>query len=71
MLKSTNLAIRDKYNLILVIVNKFIKYLYIIVYKEKFIVKQLEYIILNRFIQYYNIFKRIINNKDKLFISNY
>jgi len=71
LLKSTNLAIRDKYNLILVIVNKFIKYLYIIVYKEKFIVKQLEYIILNRFIQYYNIFKRIINNKDKLFISNY
>ena len=71
MLKSTNLAIENKYNSILVIVNKFIKYLYIIVYKKKFIAKQLKYIILNQFIKYYNIFKRLTSNKDKLFISNY
>jgi len=45
--KSINLAIENKYNLILIIVNKLIKYLYIIVYKEKFIVKQLKYIILS------------------------
>jgi len=45
--KSTNLATKDKYNLILIIVNKLIKYLYIIVYKEKFIVEQLRYIVLN------------------------
>jgi len=37
--KLTNLAIKDKYNLILIIINKFIKYLYIIIYKEKFIAK--------------------------------
>jgi len=66
-----NLIIEDKYNLILIIINKFIKYLYVIVYKEKFIAKQLKYIILNRFIQYHNIFKRLINNKDKLFTFNY
>ncbi len=71
MSKSTNLAIENKYNLILIIVNKLIKYLYIIVYKKKFIAEQLKYIILNRFIQYYNIFKKLINNRDKLFISNY
>ena len=71
MLKLTNLITKDKYNLILVIVNKFIKYLYIIVYKEKFIAKQLKYIILNRLIQYYNILKRLISNRDKLFIFNY
>jgi len=71
LLKSTNLAIENKYNSILVIVNKFIKYLYIIVYKKKFIAKQLKYIILNQFIKYYNIFKRLTSNKDKLFISNY
>ncbi len=71
MLKSTNLAIEDRYNLILIIINKFIKYLYIIAYKEKFIAEQLKYIILNRLIQYYNIFKRLISNRDKLFISNY
>ncbi len=71
MLKLTNLVTRDKYNLILVIVNKFIKYLYIIACKDKFITKQLKYIILNRLIQYYNILKKLTSNKDKLFISNY
>jgi len=69
--KLTNLAIENKYNLILIIINKLIEYLYIIVYKEKFIVKQLKYIILNRFIQYYNIFKKLTSNRDKLFIFNY
>ncbi len=71
MSKLTNLAIENKYNLILIIINKLIEYLYIIVYKEKFIVKQLKYIILNRFIQYYNIFKKLTSNRDKLFIFNY
>jgi len=45
--KLTNLTIRNKYNLILIIINKLIKYLYIIICKKKFIVKQLKYIILN------------------------
>jgi len=45
--KLTNLTIRDKYNSILIIINKFVKYLYIIACKEKFIVEQLKYIILN------------------------
>ncbi len=71
MLKLTNLAIKDKYNSILVIVNKLIKYLYIIACKKKFIAKQLEYIILNRLIRYYNIFEELTSNKDKLFTSNY
>jgi len=69
--KLTNLATKDKYNLILIIIDRLIKYLYIITYKEKFIAKQLKYIVLNRLIQYYNIFKELISNKDKLFISNY
>ncbi len=47
LFKLTNLAIRDKYNLILIIINKFIKYLYIIACKKKFIAKQLKYIVLN------------------------
>ncbi len=69
--KSTNLVIENKYNLILIIVDKLIKYLYIIVCKEKFIAKQLKYIILNRLIQYYDILKKLISNRDKLFMSNY
>jgi hypothetical protein len=71
LLKLTNLAIKDKYDSILVIINKLIKYLYIIACKEKFIAKQLEYIVLNQLIRYYNILKELINNKDKLFTSNY
>ncbi len=50
LLKLINLAIKDKYNLILVMINKLIKYLYIIACKDKFIAKQLKYIILNRLI---------------------
>ncbi len=52
-------------------INKFIKYLYIIACKEKFIAKQLKYIILNRLIQYHDIFKELTSNRDKLFTSNY
>ncbi len=66
-----NLAIEDKYDLILIMINKLIKYLHIIIYKEKFIAKQLKYIILNRFIRYYDIFKRLTSDRDKLFTSNY
>ncbi len=69
--KSTNLTIGDKYNLILIMINKLIKYSHIIACKEKFIAKQLRYIILNRLIQYHNIFKELINDKNKLFTSNY
>jgi len=71
LLKLTNLATKNKYNLILIIINKFIKYLYIIVCKEKFILEQLEYIIFNLLIKHYNIFKELISNKDKLFTFDY
>jgi len=47
LFKSTNLVVKDNYNFILIIINKLIKYLYIIIYKKKFVAKQLEYIILN------------------------
>ncbi len=47
LLKLTNLAIKNKYNSILIMINKLIKYLYIIACREKFIIKQLKYIVLN------------------------
>jgi len=64
LFKSTNLATKDKYKLILIIINKLIRDLYIIVCKEKFIIEQLKYIVLNRLIQYYNILKELISNKN-------
>jgi len=62
-----NLATKNKYNSILIIINKLIKYLYIIVCKKKFITKQLRYIVLNQLIRCYNISKKLINNELDLF----
>ena len=52
-------------------IDKLIKYLYIVACKKKFIVEQLKYIILNRLIRYHNILKGLTSDKDKLFTSNY
>ncbi len=69
--KSTNLAIGDKYDSILVMIDKLIKYSHIIACKDKFTTKQLEYIVLNRLIRYHDIPKGLTSDKDKLFTSNY
>jgi hypothetical protein len=69
--KSTNLAIGDKYDSILVMIDKLIKYSHIIACKEKFIAEQLEYIVLDRLIRYHNISKELTSDRDKLFTSNY
>jgi len=71
LLKSTNSAIEERYNLILIMINKLIKYLHIIACKEKFTAKQLKYIVLNRLIRYHDILKELISDRDKLFTSNY
>jgi len=69
--KSTNLATEERYNLILIMINKLIKYSHIIACKEKFIAEQLRYIVLNRLIRYHDILKELISDRDKLFTSNY
>ena len=69
--KSTNLATRERYDLILVMIDKFIKYLHIIACKKKFIAKQLKYIVLDQLIRYHNILKGLTSDRDKLFTSNY
>jgi hypothetical protein len=71
LLKSTNSAIEDRYNLILIMINKLIKYSHIIACREKFTAEQLRYIILNRLIRYHDIPKELISDRDKLFTSNY
>jgi len=71
LLKLTNLTIEDKYDLILIMIDKLIKYLYVIACKKKFTTKQLKYIVLNQLIRYYDILKELISNRDKLFTSNY
>ena len=69
--KSKNSATIIKYDSILMIVNKLIKYSHIIFFKKKFIAEQLETIILNRFIKYHEISKNIISDRNKFFTFNY
>jgi len=69
--KSTNLAIGERYDSILIMVDKLIKYSHIIACKEKFTAEQLGYIVLNRLIRYHGIPKGLTSDKDKLFTSNY
>ena len=49
-LKSEDLITDTKYNNILVIVDKFTKYAHLILYNEKFIAKQITWIILDKVI---------------------
>jgi len=69
--KSTNLATEERYDLILVMIDRLIKYSHIVACKEKFIAEQLRYIVLNRLIRYHDIPKELISDRDKLFTSNY
>ena len=69
--KSKNSTNEKTYNAILVMIDRLIKYYHIIFFKKIYDVEQLKYIILNRFIQYQEISKKLINDKNKLFIFNY
>ena len=69
--KSEDLVINIKYDNILVIVNKLIKYTYLILYNEKFTAKQITQIVLDRVIQYYRISEIIISDRDRIFINNF
>jgi len=69
--KSTDPATGDRYDSILIMVDKLTKYSHIIACKEKFTAEQLGYIVLDRLIRYHDIPKGLTSDKDKLFTSNY
>jgi len=69
--KSTNPATGERYDSILVMIDKLTKYSHIIACKEKFIAEQLGYIVLDRLIRYHGIPKGLTSDRDKLFTSNY
>ena len=71
LLRSKFLIIKKKCIAILIKVNKFTKYFYIILFIEKYTIEKLETVILDRPIQYYKIIIKITNNSDKLFTFNY
>jgi protoheme ferro-lyase len=65
--KLKELMTQKKYDLILVIINRLIKYKYFISYLKESIVEDLAYIFMKHIIINHEIPKEIINNKDKLF----
>jgi hypothetical protein len=68
---SVKLIIKVVFDSILVIINRLIKYGYFILYKESLLVKKLAYAFNKYIIGNYGISKKIINDKDKLFISRF
>ena len=69
--KSEDISTGIKYNNILIIVNKLIKYAYIILYMKIFEIRQIAWIILDKIIRYYKISESIISDRDKIFISKF
>ena len=71
LLKLKNSTNEETYDAILVMIDRLIKYCHIIFFKKAYNVEQLKYVVLNRFIRYQKISKKLINDKDKLFTFNY
>jgi hypothetical protein len=63
-----DLIIRIKYDFILVITDRLIKYTYIILYLEASIIENLAYIFLRVIVANYNALEEIISDRDKFFI---
>jgi hypothetical protein len=71
LLASRDPIIKITYNIILVIINRFIKYAKMILFHNRYTIEYLGYIILDRLIRHYGIPKIIISDRDKLFTLNY
>ena len=69
--KSKNSTNEEAYDAILVMIDRLTKYCHTILFKEIYIVEQLKHIVLNRLIRYHEISREFINDRDKLFTSNY
>jgi hypothetical protein len=65
------LIIEVVFDSILVIINRFIKYEYFILYKESLSAEELAYTFNKYIIENYGILKKIISDKDKLFTSRF
>ena len=71
LLRLKDPLIKEKYDMILIIVDRLTKYSYLIPFKEKYTVERLRIAILDRLIRYYGILEVITNDRDKLLILNY
>ena len=68
---SMNSTTKESYDSILVMIDRLTKYAHIVSFRKKYIVEELEYIILDRLIRYHELSKKVTSDKDRLFTSNY
>ena len=68
LLKFKKRIIKTIYDLILIIVNKLIKYEYFLLYKKTTFAKDLIYTFLRTIVVNYKLLDKIISNKNKFFI---
>jgi hypothetical protein len=59
------------YDFIMVVINRLTKYAYFIPYLESSLAEDLAYIFYKYIVTNYGFSQRIINNRDKLFISRF
>ena len=71
LLKSVHLVTKERYDLILVVVDKLTKYLLIVPFKETYNAEQLGFILLEILVRDYGLPKAITLDRDKLFTSKY
>jgi len=71
LLESKDLVTGGTFNSIIVIVDKLIKYIILIPYKETYKAYQLGFVLLDRLIRDYSIPESIILDRDRLFTSHY
>ena len=69
--KSGDPVSKEKYNAIIVIIDKLTKYSILIPFKETYKADQLGFILLNRLIRNHSIPRIITSDRDKLFTLNY
>jgi hypothetical protein len=65
------LIIKVVFDSILVVIDRFTKYEYFILYKESLLVEKLAYTFNKYIIENYGILKEIINDRNKLFTSRF
>jgi hypothetical protein len=68
---SEELIIEIVFDSVLIVIDRFIKYGYFIPYKESLLAEELAYIFNKYIIGNYGILKKIISDRDKLFISRF
>ena len=71
LLKLAHLVTTEKYDLILVVVDKLTKYSLIILFKKSYNTEQLGFVLLETLVRDHGLPKAITLDRDKLFISNY